>query len=266
MGLNVHFYAKERYKDIVLEPQPAENMFPEWFARLEKKSTSKCPFAFVYENNPYHIVPKREGQGSNLKGCPGILDFLKQGYVIPAWDNFIFRDDGNGSLVVNWTDECFDTEYKTHGNQQFHTMDQSQLPVYGHWGKIFTPWIIKTDPGVSCLITHPVWHRNKNFTTATGVVHTDQTPIHLAWFFEWNYRVQSGLDLNSMNLQEQIIERGTPISLIIPFYRKQYKSKVEYISESEYDRLGHMQDYRTHSLRNTDLYQQFRRSLGRLFK
>lgn len=264
MGLKIHFYAKERFKDIILEPQPAEKMFPKWFSLLEKKSVSKCPFKFVNgPHDPWAIEPKNED--ANLKGCPGIVDFLKQGYLIPSWDNFVFRDDGRGSLVVNWTDDSFGNKYGFHGPEQFSTMPQDSMPRYGYWSKIFSPWIVRTDPGVSCLITHPVWHRNNNFTTATSVMHTDKVPLNIPWFFEWNYKVKSGYDLETMDLKNQVVEKGTPLMLIIPFYRKKFQSSVEYVSDTTFDRYCHMKEYHTHSLKNNDLYSTFRKSLGKLF-
>lgn len=266
MTLEIKFLTNEKFREVIPEPQSAEKLFPEWFTKMEKVKTKKCPFRFSDPNNPFNIELKRGGDElTNITGCPGIADYLKFGYIVPAWDNFIFREH-QGNLVVNWTNQYYGSNIGFHWERQYHTMPHESKPIYNNFTKITSPWIIRTSPGVSVMLTHPVWHRNKSFTSATGIFHTDAAPLNLPWFFEWNYKVNSGLDLESMSSEDQIVERGTPLILVIPFYRNNFTSSVEYISESECNRLGHMQDIKTHSLFNTHPYAILRKSIGRLFK
>jgi hypothetical protein len=259
MSLKIEFITKNYLKDIVSEPIPAYKFFPKWYQELPKK-TSKCPFRF--DKSPYNI---QYDSKLGIKGCLGIQDFLKVGYIIPSWSNFIFREDINESLYVNWLENPWPNEYVNHEMNQFPSMNNP--PIYKHFGKLLTPWIIKTSPGVSCLITNPVWHRKQSFTTSTGIFHTDQTTLHLPWFFEWNYKIESGMDLDTMSYESQVIEKGDPLILIIPFYRKQFESSVKYVDEKDFDHFIMKQSVRTHNLKfNDDLYRSFRKKLGRLFK
>jgi|TARA_R100000479_G_scaffold122907_1_gene63373 hypothetical protein len=258
MSLNIEFKTIERLKGLVPEPVPAYKAYPDWFQELPKKD-SKCPFAFL-NNNPYQL----QFYNGNVTGCIGIQDFFKLGYIIPNWAHFVFRED-NGSLVPNWLESPYSMNYKTHNmEEQFPTMKNP--PTYKHFSKVLSPWIIQTSPGVSCLITHPVWHRNKNFTTATGVFHTDQSPLTLPWFFEWNVKIKNGLSVNEgFEVENQCIEREEPLMLVIPFYRKKFNSHVEYVSENEYDRLNKVQAAKTHKIISDDPYRKFRKSIQRLF-
>jgi hypothetical protein len=260
MSLEIEFICREKNKDIIPEPISADRMFPNWFAEMPKQS--KCPFAFTRENNLFDIEHNHRG---NVTGCRGIVDFFKLGYVIPSWDNFIFRENEDGSLYVNWMYTGNDTAYNRHGQHQYETMPNK--PIYGHFGKIFTPWLIKTSPGVSCLVTHPVWHKNTSFTTTTGVFHTDQCPMEIPWFFEWNYKIQSGMSLEDMNVDKQTIDVGDPLILVIPFYRKNFSSVTKYVSSDEFDRLRKSIFYKSIPLmRFNDPYSKFRKTIGRLFK
>jgi len=264
--VEIKFLTNEKFKECIPEPQPAEKLFPEWFAKMDKVKSKKCPFRFKNKDNPFEITYQRGGEESNnISGCPGIADYLKFGYIIPAWDNFIFREH-EGGLLINLTDDYYDSTIGFHGEHQYHTMPEDSKPIYNHYTKITSPWIIRTSPGVSVMITHPVWHGNDNFTTATGIFHTDTSPLNLPWFFKWNYKIKSGMELESMDSKQQVITTGTPIMTVIPFYRNSFESSVEYINEVECQRLGHMQEVLTHSLYRTDLYAKLRKTIGRLFK
>jgi hypothetical protein len=260
MSLEIQFICKESHRDIIPEPVSADKAFPNWFAEMPKQS--KCPFAFLTEDNIYDLKHNRR---ENVAGCRGIVDFLKLGYIIPSWDNFVFREDEDGSLYVNWLYSGEDTNYSMHLEDQYQTMPNK--PLYGHFSKITTPWLVKTSPGVSCLVTHPVWHKDTPFTTSTGVFHTDKSPMELHWFFEWNYKIQSGMSLEDMDVDNQTVDVGDPIVLIIPFYRKNFSSVTKYVSSDEFDRLKRSIFFNTHPLMKfNDPYSKFRKTLGRMFK
>lgn len=259
MSLKINFYCNEKYSGCVPEPIPASKKFPKWFSEMPLNKKRKL---VVNEGNIYDI--RRNEDDANIKGCLGISEFLNTGYIIPSWADFIFREQDDGNLYVNWLENYFDeTNLKIHGEEQYFTMPNK--PIYGHFGKIPTPWSIKTDKGVSCLITHPIWH-NKSFTSSTAIVHTDQTPLRLAWFFEWNYKIQTKMDVDNMDYERQVISKGEPIILIIPFYRKKFSHKINYISEELFERLEDRQHHSTHkSITGSCPYIEFRKTLGKLF-
>lgn len=261
MSLKINFYADKKLRDSIPEPIPASKMFPSWFSQLPNKK-SKCPFGFARNSNqqidPYTLI---HDSSLGVKGCPGIHDFLSFGYIIPSWTTFIFREDEQTRLLVNWVDSPYDIDYTAHPSEQFSTLPNK--PIYNHFGKISTPWTIKTEKNVSCLITHPVWHRNNVFTTATGIIHTDVSPFNIPWFFEYNYKVESGLDLTRMNVDKQIVDINTPLVLIIPFYRKDFKSVINYVDSDEMERYTNVQVYRAAV---NGIYSNFRKKILKFSK
>jgi hypothetical protein len=257
MSLKINFYCNEKYQNMLPEPIAASKCFPKWFSDLH-----------LTKNKGYRVNPNNENQildnpEKNVKRCLGIQEFLSSGYIIKSWADFIFREKEDGSLYINWMENYFDEmEYKPHGDQQFYTMPNK--PIYGHFGKIHTPWIVKTDPGVSCLITHPVWHRNNLFTTTSSIIHTDVTPLKIPWFFEWNYKIQT--KMSDIDTEKQIVASGEPIALIVPFYRKTFSSKINYISEEKIRNMVKSQHYITHTTENGNCpYKNFKKNLGKLF-
>lgn len=260
MSLKINFYCQDQFKGRVPEPIPASKNFPKWFSDLpffgnDVRYTTK-------EDNIYEIIVKDE---LNLKRCSGITDFLNVGYQVLSWADFIFREQEDGRLYVNWMENYYTkTKYISHDESQYSTM--TNKPIYGHFGKIESPWIVKTDPGVSCFITHPYWHRNKSFTTVTGICHTDIAPMIIPWFFEWNYKIESGMDVETMNQKKQIVVKGEPLFLIIPFYRKEIFSKINYISEKQYDNMVESQANLTRrNMGNYCPYKNFRKINKKMF-
>jgi len=75
------------------------------------------------------------------------------------------------------------------------------------------------------------------------------------------------LDLETMDVDNQTIDVGDPLMLIIPFYRKNFSSVTKYVSSDEFDRLSKSIFYKTHPLMKfNDPYSKFRKTLGRMFK
>ena len=199
MPLNINFYCDEKYYGCVTEPTAASKQFPKWFSDLPLNNKRKLA---IEDDNIYNL--KLVTENKNLKNCFGISEFLSTGYIISSWADFIFREQQNGDLYVNWVENSVDmTDYFPNSQHLYHTMPNK--PIYGHYGKVPTPWSVKTDKGISCLITHPVWHRNKNFTSATGVFHTDVCPMPINWFFEWNFKIKNKMDVENIDLDNQIV-------------------------------------------------------------
>lgn len=262
MSLKINFYCNEKYRDRVPEPVLSSKCFPKWFSELPLDN-KKFKYA-VNPENQYEFIDNFDDL--SIKKCLGIQEFLSTGYIIPSWCDFIFREKDDGNLYINWLENYFDdTSYRPHPNVQYPTMPNK--PIYGHFGKIHTPWVIKTDPGVSCLITHPWWHRNKLFTSSTAILHTDVAPFQIAWFFEWNYKIKTKMDFSDINIEKQVVSKGEPLILIIPFYRKTFSSKVNYISEDKINDLLNVQLSLTHdSIKSQCPYKNFKKTLGKLFQ
>lgn len=255
----IEFYTLDRYNGLVPEPYPAAQKFPSWFSNTDIISKkSKCPFRFL------HGDPREVDTKMNVSRCPGMIDFLSTGYIVPAWNNFLFRND-DGRLYVNWQYDLQE-RYNLHETElQITGFTDEEKPNYDGFSKLDSPWWVKTSPGVSLLCTHPLWHREKRFTSVSGVMHTDQYAMPLKWFFEWNTPIEDGLYINDIPT-EQIVTQGTPVMLLIPFVRKEFNLKMNYMNENDLTILKHRTGVWTHDWLGNSAYNAFRKKLGRLFK
>ena len=262
----VTFYASEDAYGLP-QPYPAYKQFPEWFGKSNIKS--KCPFAplmnlrklvpdIEVNSNPYNLV-----KVTTIKHCPGIVDSLKTGYILPAWSDMCFRRI-NGMMKFESAVASPELDYGLHRYHQFSGMSEEQRPEMGLFNKLATPWYIKTSPGTSVFITHPYWERNKTFTSVTAVIHTDVNPLHLKWFFEFNQPIKDSPELYDMELQ--MIKKDTPLMLIIPFKRQKYEYDCELLSHEKMSKVVRDSHYNTVSWVSQSPYERFRRILGNLYR
>lgn len=248
----IEFYCDEKFENCLPEPYPSYKHIPKWFADLPTIKRSKCPFQFMGNEN---LV-----KDTSVKGCPSILDYLTYGYTIPAWTNFLVREV-NGELLVNWENSEIVVANKFHTKNEYESMNDNQLPLYDIFCKLFSPWYIKTSPGVSCLLMHPYWEREDRFTTVSGIYHSDVTPLCVPWFFEWNYK----LSPDNIDYNLQTIKKGTPLIYIFPFQRSKFESKIIYTFSNKIDNFKKQTDCRNQDWFNQSVYNSFRKSFGKLF-
>jgi hypothetical protein len=246
----VEFYCDKKFEGCIPEPQINYKNIPEWYSNTSMIKRSKCPLKFLHNNQ----VQKN----TNVKGCPGITDFLTYGYTIPAWTNFLIRSVNN-QFYINWENNS-DIEYTFHEKTQFEGMNEHQVPVYDGFHKILSPWRIKTSPGISCLVTHPYWNRESRFTTVSAIMHPDVCPMFIKWFFEWNYNLSE-----EINYEFQTIRRGHPLIYILPFRREKYKLEIKYQNSDKFVNINNQIIYRSQDWFNETPYNKLRKSIGKLF-
>tara|TARA_B100000035_G_C20925940_1_gene520714 strand:- start:94 stop:882 length:789 start_codon:yes stop_codon:yes gene_type:complete len=228
MFSDIEFYTDKVFEGIIPEPIPAYKLFPEWFSNM--KRVSKCPFRFNPDDSLSITI-------DNVKNCPGITDFLKMGYIVPAWDTFTFRRVGDNDIRIDWMNTNSGTHYVGHPDDQFPTMPKDKKPNFNSFFKLVSPWMVRTRPGISIMYTTPWWHRNKIFTTCAGVQHTDVASSEVSWMFELNNNKDFKKDdMRSLDMDKQIVYEGEPVAVIIPFYRDQFKSEISYVDNVEYRR------------------------------
>lgn len=291
----ITFYTNEVYEGNLDPIYPAYKHFPEWYGKSRKKS--KCPFASFFDNEEVNIPnikpdqhldlnklitdfhqmerekiiksnklisnPQTLMRDTTIVNCPGITDFLKTGYIVPAWSDMAFRKY-RGQIIFNLSENYPDVTHGVHVSDQYKGMKQSELPLVGGFHKVSTPWIVKTSPGISLMITHPYWSRNNTFTSVSAIVHSDKTPVVLKWFFEFNNELPDTPDVVNMN--QQIIKRGTPLILLIPFKREKIKHQIEYLSPENMQKMYRNTTSATVSWISDTLYNKDRKQIGNLYK
>jgi hypothetical protein len=186
-------------------PVPAREFWPEWF----KKQKGNWE--------------ERDGtKRMTVKSCPGILDALSYGYIIPLWSDYIVvrvsPTEENSNRHIGWRLPEGNDEKFHAGSHSADQIDSYPFPPDTFKGtfKFVNPWSIRTPPGYSCYITAPHYNKHPNLTILSGIVDTDF--YHEAHINTWF----------TAPLEEEIIlPYGMPVAQIIPFKREEFKMKVE---------------------------------------
>ena len=188
-----------------LPPVPAREFWPEWFKKQKGNWEDKAG-------------KKR----MTVKSCPGILDVLCYGYIIPLWSDYmvvrVSPTSQNKNRHIGWrlpdgNDEKFFAG--SHSEDQIESYPFPKDTFHGSF-KLINPWQIKTPPGYSCYITAPHYNKHPNLTTLSGIVDTDI--YHEAHINNW-----FTAPLN----EEIILPYGMPVAQIIPFKREEFEMKAE---------------------------------------
>lgn len=261
----VTFIANEANKYLP-HPYPAYKEFPEWFIKSNPKS-SKCPFMSLMQlnklNGNFSPSPSNElirlVKNSTVKNCPGIVDYLKTGYILPAWSDMVIRNI-KGKMIIDAALKVSEMHYGIHSKSQFIGMEESQLPEMSVFHKMDSPWWIRTSPGVSVLITNPYWNRNKMFTSVSAVVHPDKAPIQLKWFFELNKTIENNTEIYDEG--SQVIKKDTPLALIIPFKRESFEHSLQYLDDAKFDLMKREDECFSFSWFTDSMYDKFRKSFN----
>ena len=177
-------------------PVPAREFWPEWF--------------------------KKQSAGHTVKTCPGILDVLSYGYIVPLWSDFSVTR-GPGPNDIEW--RIPDSIHQQHGPSPQHAATTHPGQQIEHYPfppdtfhgsfKLINPWMIKTAPGYSCYICEPQYNTHPNLKILNGIIDTDiYHETHLnTWF-----TAPAG--------EEKILSLGMPIAQIIPFKREEFEMKI----------------------------------------
>ena len=187
---------KEHVWEVRQKPYPASKELPDWWKQMPPYSTHDNKLTL----NPYPTI--------TVKKCAPTLDAITAGYIVPLWADVMVSQE-NGLPLIKWTTQ----------EQVFDIWAPSQVSTYeisdGFSPTIFKyhhGWTIKTPPGWSCLITHPIAYPNLPIRAISGIVDTD------------NFETDINTPILVKNNFEGIIKKGTPMFQIIPIKRENWES------------------------------------------
>ena len=209
---------KSKYKDILLHPVPIKKLLPEWFKKLPNYDGKKETFL-----NP------------TAKKCVPLLDTFTSGYVILNPIDIIFwHDEEDGQKGLNWrTPDSLllenypfinlgvTTHKKFQINKGFVRRNEMDIPF-----KYLNPWFIQTPKNYSCLFTNPFnFGHERGLRILDGIVDTDiyKDKVNFPFFLKGFKEGESFL-----------LKKGTPVALVFPFLRNEWKMKIETLDEEEY--------------------------------
>jgi len=198
----IKFRPWERFSEYLKDhPVTAVSKVPKWYKDMSKFiDNKKGPFMSEGVTN------------LTLKMCPPFLDAMTSGYMIVTPMD-ILVEKISGKVKFSWNGEKVLVEQ--HDRLQFPGLTVSD-EFYQDAYKFNTTNIVETPPGYSLLYTHPLNRVDLPFLSFSGVVDTDSykiLPINIPFLIKKDF--------------EGIIEKGTPISQIIPIKRENWKNVVE---------------------------------------
>jgi len=184
---------------------------------LSEKTIIKPAKYFIseeFKKMPYSLDDKDLMQTKKTaKSCPSFVEILREGYVIPSpCDIYLYY---NKEIDVwkwqtptgyGWVDVSI------HQPSQFQDYYESSNVKYVF--KINSLWNVYTPKGYSVRQIPMLYHNNKDFQAAYGVIKSDV-------FHQINTQI-----LFTSDKDEIIIEKGTPLCYIVPYKRENYNYKV----------------------------------------
>ena len=203
--------------------RPAVDFKPSWHTNLNK----------TYQPDP-ESAPQ-----PTAKGCPGIFDHMRAGYIMPMWSDMFFRfhNDGGSESNRGWDSMLPDIINNTISKAvEMHNFQQVKGAPFLEDGcpnliKLNTPWYVNVPKGVSLFYTTPFYHINNDFTVIPGIIDADIE--HLP-----NKEVNCFIKLNKPEITIKLLQ-GQPLMQIIPFVRADYEFEnnipIEFEGEQELD-------------------------------
>jgi hypothetical protein len=194
--MKIKFSCDAHLLGVIPNPVAAIKAAPDYFKQIKPQS----------DNHP---------RSGTVKRCVPFLDALSAGFVIPMWcDVYVFAR--NGELSIDFPPNFPQSEtLGHHSSVQIPKHPLANSPYGNMPMKWINPWVIETDPGVSCLFTSPLNHMETRFKLLDGVVDTDTYYNNINFPFFW-----TGGD------GEFFIQKGTPLVQVIPFRREEQKLEV----------------------------------------
>lgn len=195
-------------KGYCAEPKPSTFFIPDAFKKL-----------------PPYIKDQND---STVKRCMPFLDSLTSGYIIPFPCDFeIWVDEEADQVKFTCNDQLGDMFSNIIGissHPNFQTAEEMRNPkrTVDVAFKFLNPWKVVTPKGYSCLFVTPFNHALP-FDLITGIVDTDEFIMNVNFPFYWTE------DLKKRTLLKQ----GSPMAMVIPFKREDWKMSTEYVEEDE---------------------------------
>ena len=201
MSKEIEFIAQDDYVwNVRPRPYPAMKNMPSWWKDMPVYADKDIKI-------PAHL--KSPGQTVTVKRCVPTIDALGAGYYVPLSADILVEQENNyptltWSQNVPLVDKWNPIQVSTYGFEEGYSK-----AVF----KNLHGWTIKTPPGWSCMIVHPIAYPNLPFQTIPGIVDTDVYDGEINVPFV----IREGF--------EGIIERDTPMFQVIPFKREHWDSK-----------------------------------------
>ena len=189
--------------------QRAATEKPDWWKSLKSvKPTIDAPF-----------------RGNTMKYCSGFNDLYRKAFIVPLWSEVLL---GIGKKDTSlWRYSFADKQSKIDCHPQFQRGTWLPETEYQHF-KFNVPWMAECTHDIDFLYTSAEYQSEDpfQFMTLNGLV---------------NYKSMLGTDVNVMfkrgiEDQEILLQKDTPLAMVVPLTDKKVKIKHHLLSQDEMDR------------------------------
>jgi len=199
---------------VVPAPKPAKNYIPDWYKTIPVANQLKNP----------SLDESGALDNATLKMCMPFSDSLTSGYIQETPYDIVIKRQEDGSPYYWYVTQpqiiSCRTKVSTYISEEYYQAEFTWL----------APWIIKTPPGWSCIITHPFNRQDLPFTTMTGIIDTDK--FHHSPFGATPFNIKASFT--------GVIPAGTPMYQIIPFERSKWESQIKPFNEEVHRKKFHI--------------------------
>lgn len=174
-----------------------------------------------WNNTPLVIPNEKQHPQPTMRGCSGIIEHYKNGFMIPMWSDLSVTVQNKG---YSWQFSDYKTNANVHPSSQWDTFaDKSE---YGHL-KISSPYFLKTKKDISWICTEPFWNNQlkNNYFITPGTL---------------NFKYQHATNINMMiplHDRNFIIKHGHPMLHLIPLSEYNVELKHNLVSQEEIRKL-----------------------------
>lgn len=151
--------------------QPAVPSSSCWFASL-KPFTDNFKNSFDFHSEKQKAFLKGDTDAimqervTTAKQCPGIIDYLKNSYLIKSPAEIYITVDKEGNYVYRSSNNL--VQISSHDTSQFYSeknnLFEGKLNL-----KLRIPVVLSTE-GTQWLMQHPIYHSNPDFTVTPGTI------------------------------------------------------------------------------------------------
>jgi hypothetical protein len=191
---------------LLFPPEPIKHNLPNWFKNMPP-TTEGSSFTATHFNE--------ENKNTNLtvKRCVPFMDYMTSGYLIKFHtDILIDPKDRNGLKEFEWRYPGPETPIALHSHKQ------CPVKTFGHnrtYIKFTNQWIIRTQPGYSCLFMQPFEIEKNIFKLFPAIVDTDKYDNVINF---------PGFVTSEENF---MINAGDPLMTVFPFKRDDWKADIK---------------------------------------
>ena len=231
----MEFWLREEFKGAYPEPIPASLALPQW---LKDDPNYLERHAGRGEGSPHMNTYKR---------CVPFMDLMRTGYIIPLWQDVAFSHSETCMVEHPPEEECDNSASFVIESPNLGAAPAVAERNWESWGSIpelsdsiqgssFTfdnPWIIRTPPGYSTLITAPFNDTSRphpSIKTFSAIVNTDTYTNPVTFFFH----IKKGFN--------GLLKRGTHLVQVIPIKREEWNHKVVYTTEGDDNDIAQKQE------------------------